>query len=123
MNAIAFDDDLVAVDLGMGEGQARVVRVGDGGTTVLADITDQIVLPLGLAARDDNLWVGDWYTGMVWQLIADGQELARTVRWWPPVSAAPKEWLLTSTARCSWSRARPAACRVFGWSPARSPRW
>ena len=75
-NAIAFGDDLIIVDLGMGEGQARVVRVGDGGTTVLADITDQIVLPLGLVARDDDLWVGDWYTGMVWQLIADGQELA-----------------------------------------------
>ena len=76
VNAIAFGDDLVVVDLGMGEGQARVVRVGDGGTTVLADITDQIVLPLGLVARDDNLWVGDWFTGMVWQLIADGEMLA-----------------------------------------------
>jgi len=79
MNAIAFGDDLIVVDLGMGEGQARVVRVGDGGTTVLADITDQIVLPLGLVARDDDLWVGDWYTGMVWQLIADGQELAEPI--------------------------------------------
>ena len=79
MNAIAFGDDLVVVDLGMGEGQARVVRVGDGGTTVLADITDQIVLPLGLVARDDDLWVGDWYTGMVWQLIADGEELAQPI--------------------------------------------
>jgi hypothetical protein len=79
VNAIAFGDDLVVVDLGMGEGQARVVRVGDGGTTVLADITDQIVLPLGLAARDDDLWVGDWYTGTVWQLIANGQNLANPI--------------------------------------------
>jgi hypothetical protein len=78
-NAIAFGDDLVVVDLGMGEGQARVVRVGDGGTTVLADITDQIVLPLGLVASNDDLWVGDWYTGMVWQLIADGQEVANPI--------------------------------------------
>jgi sugar lactone lactonase YvrE len=82
VNAISFGDDLIVVDLGMGEGQARVVRVGAGGTTVLADITDQIVLPLGLAARDDDLWVGDWYTGMVWQLIADGEELA------PPIPVA-----------------------------------
>lgn len=74
-NAIAFGDDLIVVDLGMGEGQAKVLRVGDGGTTVLADITDNIVFPLGLAERDDNLWVGDWATGMVWQLIANGQEL------------------------------------------------
>lgn len=78
-NAIAFGDDLIVVDLGRGEGQARVVRVGDGGTTVLADITDQIVLPLGLAATGDDLWVGDWYTGMVWQLIADGQNLANPI--------------------------------------------
>jgi sugar lactone lactonase YvrE len=79
VNAIAFGDDLIVADLGMGEGQARVVRVGNGGTTVLADITDQIVLPLGLAARDDDLWVGDWYTGTVWQLIADGQNLANPI--------------------------------------------
>ena len=75
VNAIAFGDDLVVVDLGMGEGQARVLRVGDGGATVLADIADQIVLPLGLVARDGDLWVGDWFTGTVWQLVANGQEL------------------------------------------------
>ncbi len=74
-NAIPFGDDLVVIDLGMGEGQARVVRVGDGGTSVLADAGDQIFLPLGLAATDDDFWVGDWATGMVWQLIADGVEL------------------------------------------------
>lgn len=78
-NAIGFGDDLVVVDLGMGEGQARVLRVAPGGTTVLADITDQVVVPLGLVSRDDDLWVGDWYTGVVWQLIADGEELAQPV--------------------------------------------
>jgi sugar lactone lactonase YvrE len=78
-NAIAFGDDLIIVDLGMGQGEARVVRVGDGGTSVLADVTDQIVFPLGLVASDGDLWVGDWATGMVWQLIADGVELAQAV--------------------------------------------
>lgn len=82
-NAVAFGDDLVVVDLGMGQGQARVVRVGDGGTTVLADITDQIVFPLGLVAGDDDVWVGDWATGMVWQLIADGEALTDPI----PVAA------------------------------------
>lgn len=76
VNAVGFGDDLVVADLGMGEGQARVVRVGESGTTVLADVTDQILVPLGLAAAHGNLWVGDWATGMIWQLIADGQELA-----------------------------------------------
>lgn len=79
VNAIPFGDDLVVVDLGMGEGQARVLRVAAGGTTVLADINDNVVVPLGLASRDDDLWVGDWYTGMIWQLIADGQELPQPV--------------------------------------------
>jgi len=78
-NAIPFGDDLVVVDLGMGEGQARVLRVGDGGASVLADATDQIFLPLGLAATDDDLWVGDWATGIVWQLIADGVELDQPI--------------------------------------------
>ena len=78
-NAIPFGDDLVVVDLGMGEGQARVLRVGDGGASVLADATDQIFLPLGLAATDDDLWVGDWATGMVWQLIADGVNLEQPI--------------------------------------------
>jgi sugar lactone lactonase YvrE len=79
MNAIGFGDDLIVADLGMMEGQARVVRVGAGGSTVLADVSDQIYAPLGLAASGDDLWVGDWATGMIWQLIADGQELPQPV--------------------------------------------
>jgi len=78
-NAIPFGDDLVVVDLGMGEGQARVLRVGDGGALVLADATDEIFLPLGLAATDDDLWVGDWAAGIVWQLIADGVNLPQPI--------------------------------------------
>jgi sugar lactone lactonase YvrE len=76
-NAIAFGDDLVVIDMGLAEGEARVLRVASEGTTVLADAGDQIFAPLGLAATDDDLWVGDWATGMIWQLVADGQELAQ----------------------------------------------
>ncbi len=79
VNAIAFGDDLIVVDIGMGEGQARVVRAGAGGSTVLADVTNQIYLPLGLAAAGGNLWVGDWATGIIWQLVAGGQNLAQPV--------------------------------------------
>ena len=32
-------------------------------------------MPTGLAATDDDLWVGDWATGMVLQIVADGQLL------------------------------------------------
>ncbi len=77
MNAIGFGDDLIVVDMGFAEGEAKVVRVGSSGSTVLADASDQIYVPLGLAATADDLWVGDWMTGMIWQLIADGQELAQ----------------------------------------------
>ena len=78
-NAIAYGDDLVVIDMGAVEGAAQVVRVGADGTTVLADASDQIYLPLGLAATSENLWVGDWLTGTVWQLIADDQELSEPV--------------------------------------------
>ncbi|HET8645387.1 MAG TPA: hypothetical protein VFO85_07860, partial [Vicinamibacteria bacterium] len=33
-------------------------------------------VPTGLAATEDDLWVGEWATGRVLQLIADGQPLA-----------------------------------------------
>jgi sugar lactone lactonase YvrE len=81
-NAIAFGDDLVVVDMGMGEGQAQVIRTGAGGTTILADATDQIFVPLGLATAGDDLWVGDWMTGTIWQLIDDDVVLD------PPVPVA-----------------------------------
>lgn len=32
-------------------------------------------MPTGLAASEDDLWVADWATGVVWQLVADGQVL------------------------------------------------
>jgi sugar lactone lactonase YvrE len=79
MNAIAFGSDLIVADMGMAAGEARVVRVGSGGTSVLADAGDMIFAPLGLAATDDDLWVGDWASGMIWQIIADGAVLPQPV--------------------------------------------
>jgi hypothetical protein len=46
---------------------------------VLADASDMIFAPLGLAATDDDLWVGDWASGIVFQLIADGAVLPQPV--------------------------------------------
>jgi hypothetical protein len=79
VNAIAFGDDLIVVDMGMAAGEASVVRIGTGGTTVLADASHQMIAPLGLAATDDDLWVGDWASGTIWQLIADGTVLGQPV--------------------------------------------
>ena len=34
------------------------------------------MVPTGLAATADDLWVADWATGTVWQLVKDGATLA-----------------------------------------------
>jgi sugar lactone lactonase YvrE len=78
LNALRFQGDLVVAELGSGPGEARVVRVPSGDPTaraVLADAAAGIQYPLGLAATEDELWVGDWATGTVWQLVAGGQSL------------------------------------------------
>ena len=71
LNAIRFGDDLVVAALG----DAPVVRQAPGGTrTPLA--VDSVLVPTGLAATADDLWVADWATGTVWQLVKDGTTLA-----------------------------------------------
>ena len=76
INAIVFQGDLVVVELGMAAGEAKVTRAGAGGRTTLADASTNLFAPVGLAATADSLWVSDWATGMVWQLVADGVQLA-----------------------------------------------
>ncbi len=75
-NAIGLDGDLVVVDLGTGPGEARVVRLHGDEVTVLADASDGLVVPLGLAADNGDLFVGDWATGTIWKLASGGQPLA-----------------------------------------------
>ena len=38
-----------------------------------------LVIPIGLAAVNGNLWVSDWYTGKVWQIVANGLPLATPI--------------------------------------------
>jgi sugar lactone lactonase YvrE len=78
LNALRFQGDLVVAELGSGPGEARVVRALSGNPTaraVLADVAAGIQYPLGLAATEDELWVGDWATGTIWQLVADSRPL------------------------------------------------
>jgi len=75
-NAISFQGDLVVAELGVNALAPRVLRVGSETTETLADGSQGLIYPTGLAATDDDLWVADWATGMIWQLIADGQNLA-----------------------------------------------
>nr|WP_321498224.1 hypothetical protein [uncultured Methanolobus sp.] len=72
IDAIRFQDDIIVTELGMEEGMARVVRINDAGRSTLAS---GLAVPAGLAVTDKDLWVSDWYTGMVLQLIEDGDAL------------------------------------------------
>ncbi len=65
-NAIRFMGDLAVADGLTGS----VVRASD-----LVPYAAGLVFPAGLAASDDNLWVGDYATGMVWQIVAGGATL------------------------------------------------
>jgi WD40 repeat protein len=73
MNAIGFQDTLIVAELGKTAGAARVLQVRDGETITLADITHNIYVPIGLAATEEDLWVSDWATGMVWQIVGPGE--------------------------------------------------
>lgn len=69
INAIRFQGDLVVSQLGTGS----VVRRDAAGVTT--PIAQGLQYPSGLAATDDDLWVADWATGIVWQVVADGAVL------------------------------------------------
>ena len=75
MNAIRFGDDLIVAELLTVPGQ--VVRQAPDGTRTL--LAGPIFVPTGLAASDDDLWVADSAAGVVFQLVADGVDLATPV--------------------------------------------
>jgi sugar lactone lactonase YvrE len=62
LNAVRFQGDLVVAELGT----HSLVRVTPAGRTTL---TDQLYVPVGLAVSGDKLWVSDWASGMVWQIL------------------------------------------------------
>ena len=73
LNAIRFQDDLVVADLVLG----GVVWASDHGMVLPMD-GENVFLPVGLATGGERLWVGDWATGIVWQLDFDGRALVST---------------------------------------------
>lgn len=70
LNAVRFQADLVVAELGTGS----VVRM-DTYSGERTPIATGLFVPAGLATSDDNLWVADWATGVVWQIVADSQVL------------------------------------------------
>lgn len=69
-NAIFFGESAIVNELMTGQ-VLRVNLNAPSEREILATLT----VPMGLAASDNDLWVSDWATGMIWQLIADGQVL------------------------------------------------
>lgn len=67
LNAIRFQADLAVAEFG--SGSVVKIEADSGVRTPLATGLD---VPSGLAATDDDLWVADWATGVVWQIVADG---------------------------------------------------
>ncbi|MHC4799705.1 MAG: hypothetical protein ACYTF1_23980 [Planctomycetota bacterium] len=70
INAIRFQGDLVVAELGTGS----VVKL-DAVTGERTPLATALFVPTGLASTDDDLWVADWATGVVWQIVADGEVL------------------------------------------------
>ncbi len=63
LNAIRFQGDIAVAELGTG----GVVRlISGGGRETLAT---GLYVPSGLAATADRLWVADWATGVVWEVV------------------------------------------------------
>lgn len=75
-NAIRFDGDLVVAEILTGS----VVRAQGDDPSTRETLIAGLGLPAGLAATDDDLWVSDWATGDVWQVIAHGQVLSQPRR-------------------------------------------
>ena len=62
-------DDWIVAELGTGS----VVRADGDDPSQRIPLASDLAVPLGLAATEDALWVGDMATGIVWQLAAAGE--------------------------------------------------
>lgn len=75
LNAIRFQGDLIVAELGT----ASVVRVNGADPTQRTPLITEMAVPAGLAATADDLWVGDYATGQVLQLVAGAEVLDQPV--------------------------------------------
>ena len=75
MNAMRFQGDLIVAELG----SASVLRVNGADPTQRTPLITNMTVPIGLAATADDLWVGDFATGQVLQLVANGEVLSKPV--------------------------------------------
>ena len=72
INAIDFQGDLIVAELGTGQ----VSRASMDDSSQREVLLSGAAVPSGLAASNDDLWAADWATGMIWQIVRDGQTLS-----------------------------------------------
>jgi sugar lactone lactonase YvrE len=75
LNAIRFQGDLVVAE----GGTNSVIRMSSDGTQEHEVLAGGILVPAGLAATEDDLWVSDWEAGTVLQIVKDGEVLPEPV--------------------------------------------
>ena len=75
INAIRFQDDLIVADFA----NRSVIRIPAADPSTREILMDGLVVPAGLAASKDDLWVGDQGDGEVWQIVKDGALLVSPV--------------------------------------------
>lgn len=71
LNAMRFNDDLIVAELGTGS----VVRATADDPSVRETLIAGLGVPAGLAATEESLFVSDWFSGMIWQVIKSGNLL------------------------------------------------
>ncbi len=74
LNAIRFQDSLVIAEIGADLKTPRLILMDNSGNKrqTIADAGQGLVTPIGLVARNGNLWVSDWATGKLLQVASDG---------------------------------------------------
>jgi hypothetical protein len=75
INAIRFQGDLIVADFA----NSAVIRIPASDPSVREVLADGLLVPAGLAASQDDLWVGDQADGKVWQIVEDGALLVSPV--------------------------------------------
>ena len=89
-NGVYHDDDIAIAQVFSGD----VVRGSDRSVLI-----ENLVVPLGLASRGKELFVGDWGTGMIWSVLGDAapRMLASGLRQ-PKGLAVSGDWLFVVEA-------------------------
>lgn len=75
LNAIQDNGQLIVAELGMTMGAAKVTRLVDGQLELLVDASGGLAVPSGLAANQGNIYVADYFNGVVMQVAKDNVKL------------------------------------------------